>query len=71
MDMVRDMMTNINIDGQNHWNAKVASEEAERERKAWEEQAWEERVDLAKDLLAMAGFIFAFIFVMVLMDPTY
>lgn len=71
MDMVRDMMDNINIDSQEYWNAKVAAEEAEKEKQAWEEQAWEERMNLAKDLLTMAGFIFAFIFVMVLMDPTY
>lgn len=62
-DMVRDMMNHINIDGQNHWNAKVASEEAEREREEWEELAWKERVGLARDCLVLAGFIFVFIFV--------
>lgn len=71
MDEVRVMMDHINISSQEHWNSKVADAEAERQKKAWEEQAWEERVNLAKDLLTMAGFIFAFIFVMVLMDPTY
>ncbi len=63
-DMVRDMIVEINKESLRRWNEKVVTEEAGKQKEEWEERAWDARVDFAKDLLAMAGFVFAFIFVM-------